>query len=219
MMPKRDFFKKLTDRRGKSSNVTGNVQTQESAQVAIGGSTNVAQEGQPNPVATTSDHQSTPVDTQASDKEERSVGEVSQEIWNQAFDDILRSSEVEESKEIEKLVKAYVRALMVYMNEDQSDNENKESFNKVSETEILKILNDSTKRQAFMNDVLVRGQKRIKTAKKVSGVIGTISDTILGAQPMADTQVATGAVVPASLPWAGACIGLQVRFRTIPSLF
>ncbi|CAM6002682.1 unnamed protein product [Sphagnum balticum] len=88
----------------------------------------------------------------------------------------------------------------------------KASSEETQEAEVLAVLNDRSKRQAFMDVVVTVGQKRIKTAENVSNVIGTISNAILSTKPAVDFVTSSvPQAAPAAIPWAGACIGLQMR--------
>jgi hypothetical protein len=207
------FSKALENLKGKfnkGSHTSRDSAVQESEQAVAASRAPNAPVG---PVADTSKQHGAIVETPTLVKKERAEGELSQEIWNRAFDDILVSTETED------LVKAYVHALRVYMDDGKTDGGKEASSEKTSEAEILAVLNDRSKRQAFMANVLTVGQKRIETAQKVSGVIGTISDAILSTKPIVDLVVSIPAAAPAAIPWAGACIGLQVRNNAFASSF
>lgn len=71
-------------------------------------------------------------------------------------------------------------------------------------------MQDRTKRQEYLQMLVKNGQKKAKKASKISSTIGAIADTILEAKPYVAIILQAPQAAPAAIPWAGACLVLDV---------
>lgn len=60
-----------------------------------------------------------------------------------------------------------------------------------------------------MQQLVKEGQAKIAKASKITKAVGDFVDNVLNFKPMVD--LAIQGTPQAALPWAGVCIGLQVR--------
>jgi len=71
-------------------------------------------------------------------------------------------------------------------------------------TQILDELEDRTKRQMHMKMLVENGKAKAAKAPKITKAVDDFAQAILSIKPIIDPQA-----VPAALPWAGVCFGLQ----------
>jgi hypothetical protein len=121
---------------------------------------------------------------------------VSEELWNTAYKNL-------EEKEAE-LVGEYVRTLKIVLGGETGD---------FSTTELLAEMKDPIKWQKQMRELVQKGQERISSSK-ITAKVGGIADFILSFREIADLIVkGVPQAAPAALPWAGACLLLEVSKR------
>lgn len=131
--------------------------------------------------------------------------QLSQQIWNQAYDEI--------EGDQKDLIESYMRAVTIYLQDEESnDTESTETI------DVSTQLNDQSKREEYLREVVRKGKIRIQKTVKVSRVVGGIADTILAAKPVVDLVTTIPHAAPAAIPWAGACICLQVSDRSLGSV-
>jgi hypothetical protein len=76
------------------------------------------------------------------------------------------------------------------------------------------ILKDPSQRQAHMRKLVEDGQAKFSTLSKITQGVGDAVQFVLSAKAMIDLAIQN--IPQAALPWAGVCIGLQVRIRARP---
>lgn len=118
----------------------------------------------------------------------------SQRVWNAAYDNLVVKHE--------KLVKTYIEVLAEYL-----DNYAAEDVN--SKTELSIQLKDPVKRQIYMRRLVEQGRTKIERTSAVAQGVGDVIEYIQKAKGLID--VAVSDIPQAALPWAGVCVGLQVR--------
>jgi hypothetical protein len=146
---------------------------------------------------------------------------LSQKLWNDAYDII--------EKDEDKLVMAYVKALTKFIDDEKPTDTSAAGAGDVSSDEDPKVkkptgvsiaevidisteLKDRTKRQMYMEKLVKQGQAKVAKASKFTKGVGAVADTILSVKPFVDLVLQnTPQAAPAALPWAGVCVGLQVR--------
>jgi hypothetical protein len=74
-------------------------------------------------------------------------------------------------------------------------------------------LEDPVKRQTYMRDLVEKGQKNIVPTSKICQGVDNIIEYVDKAKDM--ISVAIGNIPQAALPWAGVCLGLQVRYHPL----
>ena len=124
--------------------------------------------------------------------------DVSRRLWDDAFDRILADEK--------DLAESYLKALTKLLRKEKANNTEEDETSDVS-AELL----DRTKRQEYLQKLVVNGKAKIAKAAKFSNVVGGIAGFILKAQPMVDVLMTIPQAAPAAIPWAGVCVGLQVR--------
>ncbi len=122
---------------------------------------------------------------------------VSEELWNAAYDG-LEAAEAE-------LVGSYVKTLEQILGGETGE---------PSPTDRLAEMKDPIKRQKHMRELVRRGQDRISNVSKITTKVGEIADFILSSKGIVSlTLQNVPQAAPAALPWAGVCLGLEVRKR------
>ncbi|KAH8684812.1 WD40-repeat-containing domain protein [Tricladium varicosporioides] len=120
----------------------------------------------------------------------------SQRLWNAAYD------KLEEEKDTTELVRSYVKTLTKVL------------IANIPETvasragDISAELEDPSKRQKYMKDLVKEGQSKVATASKITKGVGDVAQFILSAKGMIDAAIQN--IPQAALPWAGVCVGLQI---------
>ena len=107
------------------------------------------------------------------------------ELWNEAWGKI--------AEEDDSLTDSYVQALSTLLGVEHALN-----------------ASDWHTRERHLSLLLQKGQEKTAKSAKVSGVIGTIADTILKLKLIGDFAVSIPAAACAAIPWAGVCIGLEM---------
>jgi hypothetical protein len=126
----------------------------------------------------------------------------SQRLWNDAYENLQKNDSTA------KLVKSYAKILITVLQAERA------SDFSASEVDALSVeLEDPFKRQKYMRDLVNEGQKNIATTSKIAEGIGTAFEYINKAKDM--ISVAIGNIPQAALPWAGVCLGLQVRYHPL----
>jgi hypothetical protein len=135
------------------------------------------------------------VPTQWGSTKEKNVSyfNTSEIIWNRAYDEL--------ADENPALVEGYVRVLPKTTNPD-ADIMGPEG------DELVARMKDPHQRQQVMQNAIAAGQKKVEKSAKVTGAGGKVSGFVLKFKGVIDLAVQTNP--QAALPWAGACIGLQV---------
>lgn len=124
---------------------------------------------------------------------------MSQRVWNRAYD------ELAEDVETAPLVQAYVKLLPRATNlDDDSTEPDDEHTNKFQAQ-----MKSPGERQAVMKSTVEAGQAKIAKSSKITNGVGNVADFILRFKDVVNTAVKGNP--QAALPWAGVCIGLQVR--------
>jgi hypothetical protein len=144
---------------------------------------------------------------------------LSQRLWNDAYDSL--------EKDEDDLVKAYVKVLTNFLEQDKDNNASGDRASDISsantstagDVDISAELKDRTKRQEFMEKLVNKGKVKVEKASKISKVVGDIADTILKAKPTVDIVMQIPQAAPAALPWAGFCMGLQVSNNSLIAWF
>jgi hypothetical protein len=124
---------------------------------------------------------------------------ISEKLWNEAYDLI--------QKDEKELAEFYVATLRASFEEEGGK---AKEISAAEAVEISAKLNDRTTRRGCLNELLIKGQEKVKKTSQFSKILGDVAGGILMLQPVMDivTSVPQAAVV--ALPWAGVCIGLQV---------
>jgi hypothetical protein len=114
----------------------------------------------------------------------------SQDLWNAAYDSL------SQSEDTAKLVRSYIKTLTTVLE------------TKLSDDEVSANLNDRTKRQDLMRELVEEGQAKLSNTSTVICGVGAVAQFIVSAKGLVDAAVQN--IPQAALPWAGICIGLQV---------
>ena len=125
---------------------------------------------------------------------------ISEKLWNEAYELI--------QKDEKELAEFYVATLRASFEEEGGK---AKEISVAEAVEISAKLNDRTTRKEYLNELLTKGQEKVKKTSQFSKILGDVAGGILKLQPVMDivTSVPQAAVV--ALPWAGVCIGLQVK--------
>jgi hypothetical protein len=115
---------------------------------------------------------------------------VSQTLWNAAYDSL------EEDADTTELVRSYVKTLMELSGVDPG-------------TDVSAELIDTTQRQMHMRELVEKGQAKISTSSRATEAVGDVAQFILTVKPIIDAAIQN--IPQAALPWAGVCVGLQVK--------
>jgi hypothetical protein len=130
--------------------------------------------------------------------QQNQVISTSQRLWNDAYDGL------ENDGETAKLVQAYVNTLKTVLKAENAPDTPDSGANDVSTG-----LKDPTKRQIYMKKLLENGRAKVFTTSNITKGVGDVAQFILSAKGLVDLAVQN--IPQAALPWAGVCIGLQVR--------
>jgi hypothetical protein len=136
---------------------------------------------------------------QPKDKGE-SPNKISQRVWDRAFDDLAEAAETKDL--VEAYAKVIPEALKPEGAEKSTENGNEEAAAK---------MRNPDERRELMRASVEAGIKKLSNSKstKLSDAAGTASSIVLGMKDTIDLAVSTNP--QAALPWAGVCIGLQVK--------
>ena len=116
----------------------------------------------------------------------------SQKMWNSAYDSLKNDGKTA------TLVESYVRTVnKVLGTGNDTDNG------------VAAGLDDPDTRQGIMKKFVEAGQARIATSSRLTNGVGNVAEFIQKIKPIVDTAI--GNISQAALPWAGVCVGLQVR--------
>jgi N-terminal domain of NWD NACHT-NTPase len=122
----------------------------------------------------------------------------SQRLWNDAYD------RLEKDDDTAKLVRSYVEVLENVLKTKKASDSSATGTDDVSVE-----LKEPAKREKHMRDLVVEGQAKVSKASKIKKGVGDVSEFILLAKDMIGTAIQN--IPQAALPWAGVCVGLQVR--------
>lgn len=121
---------------------------------------------------------------------------ISQRLWDAAYDSLEDEGE---------LVGSYVKTLETVLRFEAS----KDS---ASDVTVAAELKDPSRRQIYMQKLVKEGQAKVAKTSKITRGVGDFVETMLKVKPMVDLAIqGIPQATPAALPWAGVCIGLQVR--------
>lgn len=115
----------------------------------------------------------------------------SQRVWHASYESLEKGSDTAQ------LVKSYAKILMAVLGDGQHDSAE---------------LNDPTRRQDCMKDLVRQGLARVTTSTRIRQGVSDIAEYCLSAKAMIDLAIQN--IPQAALPWAGVCIGLQVSMPT-----
>lgn len=139
--------------------------------------------------------QAEPTAPNSAAKDEATTIPTSQRLWNAAFDAL--------ESENPDLVKSYLKILRTVLTDTSLDDAS------AADDDTATALHDPAARQMHMKKLVHAGQPKITRASKVTNWLGTVADTILSVKGIIDLAVQSSP--QAALPWAGVCVGLQVR--------
>jgi len=122
----------------------------------------------------------------------------SQRLWNAAYNSLA------EDKDTAKLVGAYMETLDKVLGDRTRE----------PAVDVSATLKDPSQRQAHMRKLVEEGQAKVSTLSKITQGVGDTVKFVLSAKAMIDLAIQN--IPQAALPWAGVCIGLQVRISTRP---
>ncbi|KID82919.1 NACHT and WD40 domain protein [Metarhizium guizhouense ARSEF 977] len=111
----------------------------------------------------------------------------SQRVWHASYESLEKGSDTAQ------LVKSYAKILMTVLGDGQHDSAE---------------LNDPTRRQDCMKDLVRQGLARVSTSSRIRQGVSDIAEYCLSAKGMIDLAIQN--IPQAALPWAGVCIGLQI---------
>ncbi|KAI2637532.1 hypothetical protein GGS21DRAFT_489313 [Xylaria nigripes] len=118
---------------------------------------------------------------------------LSQGLWNTTYDSLGTSDA--------QLVTSYAEALIKFL-EGKAD--------EPCDASSLSKLKDPIKRQEYMRELVLNGQKKMSQLATVTTKVGEIADFILFFKPVVDQILQSlPQAAPAALPWAGVCLVLQ----------
>jgi N-terminal domain of NWD NACHT-NTPase len=126
----------------------------------------------------------------------------SQRLWNAAYENL------ENNDNTTKLVKSYVKTLMTVLKAKRASDTSASEVDDISAE-----LKDPVKRQTYMRDLVEEGRKKIATTSKITEGVDNVIGYIDKAKGMIDAAI--GNIPQAALPWAGVCLGLQVRYHPL----
>jgi hypothetical protein len=171
-------------------------------------SSNAAQEQVPPSVLPVTDAQAGPAGADPGAKEPQQLTEsavqqapalsTSQRLWNDAYDSL------ENDNDTAELVKSYMKTLTTVLKAEKAPDTSASGDSDVSAE-----LKDPTTRQMHMKKLVEEGQAKVSTASKIMRGVGDVAQFILSAKGMIDLAIQN--IPQAALPWAGVCVGLQVR--------
>lgn len=140
--------------------------------------------------------QAEPTAPDSAAKDEATAIPTSQRLWNAAFDAL--------ESENPDLVKSYLKVLRTVLTDTSPDD-----ASAADDDDTATALHDPGARQIHMKKLVHAGQAKITRASKVTNRLGAVADTILSVKGIIDLAVQSSP--QAALPWAGVCVGLQVR--------
>lgn len=125
---------------------------------------------------------------------------VSRSLWNTAY------NKLAEDEDTAELVKAYIKTLMVALDIDPS-------------TDLSAKLKDPINGQIYMKELVKKGREKISTSRlsKITQGVGEMTQFILSVRPTIDAALQNNP--QATLPWAGVCVGLQVKSAPVKAWF
>jgi uncharacterized phage infection (PIP) family protein YhgE len=141
---------------------------------------------------------STPGSERALEAGEAQELSTSQRLWNAAYNNL------EKDDSTAKLVNSYVKTLTTILKAKRASDTSASEAADVSAE-----LKDPVKRQTYMKDLVEEGRKKIATTSKITEGVDNVIGYIEKAKGMIDAAI--GNIPQAALPWAGVCLGLQVR--------
>lgn len=109
--------------------------------------------------------------------------------------------------EDEKAAAHRTRALA---NDVGTERNNLEAKKVTDNSDIPAEIQDRAKRQEYLQMLVRIGKEKVEKASKISKTIGAIASTILKAQPFMAIINQVPQAAPAAIPWAGACLVLEV---------
>lgn len=132
-----------------------------------------------------------------------------QNLWDEAYRSLA------EDKETSELVKGYVKVLVAHLGDGslsrEVDDNEPTSLEVVDEPAWAK---DPVLREQKMRELLLAGKSKVATVAKVGQWVDNASGFLASAKTIIDFAVEN--IPQAALPWAGVCIGLQVREAAAP---
>ena len=124
----------------------------------------------------------------------------SQQLWNEAFDGL------EDSGHTSGIVKSYADTLTYALADDDGDGKPSPGASNLAAE-----LRDPAKRQQHMKNLVKKGRDKFADDSKIAQGVGDVAGFVLKARSVIDVAIQN--VPQAALPWAGVCVGLQVRSR------
>jgi hypothetical protein len=121
----------------------------------------------------------------------------SQQLWNDAYDGL------EEGGATSGIVQSYAETLTYAIAGEDEKTPGPEMATLAAE------LKDPVKRQAHMRDLVQKGREKFADDSKLAQTVGDVAGFVLQARGVIDVAIKN--VPQAALPWAGVCVGLQVR--------
>ncbi|KAL7919851.1 WD40-repeat-containing domain protein [Trichoderma austrokoningii] len=119
----------------------------------------------------------------------------SQALWNDAYDSLAKSEDTA------KLVRLYVKTLTTALE------------TRLSDAEISAALDDRTKRQDLMKELVEEGQAKLSKTSNVINGVSAVAQFVVSVKGIVDAAVQNNR--QAALPWAGVCIGLQILMNPV----
>ncbi|KAK9798008.1 hypothetical protein SCARD494_03180 [Seiridium cardinale] len=117
---------------------------------------------------------------------------ISQSLWNDAYDILVN----DQDKSVGDLVEAYVATLSKVLADGDTP-------------DIPAKLHHREMRQAYMLKLVRDGQAKVATRSKVMNGVGEVAKFMVSAKSVIDLAVQS--FPQAALPWAGVCIGLNMK--------
>lgn len=121
----------------------------------------------------------------------------SQQLWNDAYDGL------EDSGATSGTVQSYAQTLTIAIAGEDGEKPGPEMATLTAD------LKDPAKRQAHMRDLVQKGREKFADDSKLAQTVGDVAGFVLQARGVIDVAIKN--VPQAALPWAGVCVGLQVR--------
>lgn len=133
-------------------------------------------------------------------------------LWDEAYRNLA------EDKATSELVKEYVKVLFAHIGDTPLSSGvltgESTSIEAVDQSAWVK---DPILRQQKMRELLLSGQNKLATMIEAGQYVVNASGFLTSAKTMIDFAVEN--IPQAALPWAGVCVGLQVRERSIPPAY